>query len=334
MDEDSEYEESGSSSASETEGEEDDPVFSDDEPPKKKAQTKKKASPSTVKRTSRPATQSQRLSGEKKPVGQKRLKAAAKPTGKPKSSAKDKALQQKSPAEFFADNKNIAGFDNPGKCLYTTVRELVENSLDSAESINQLPNIEITVQEMSQRELNAHRGVANVDRVDEALYQDYETEQERAKRDEKHRKEMERLVQGLKKKRASVEEIEQKKNELIAKQHGGVGKGGKATTMFYRVTVRDNGMGMRHADIPDMLGRVLSGTKYGVKQTRGKFGLGAKMALIWSKMSTGLPIEIYSARVGSKTKSYYKLDIDIRQNLPNVHESAELPNEGGCVLSV
>lgn len=40
-------------------------------------------------------------------------------------------------------------------------------------------------------------------------------------------------------------------------------------------------MGMAHKDIPDMLGRVLSGTKYGVKQTRGKFGLGAKMALIW-----------------------------------------------------
>lgn len=42
---------------------------------------------------------------------------------------------------------------------------------------------------------------------------------------------------------------------------------------------------MRHEDIPDMLGRVLSGTKFGVRQTRGKFGLGAKMALIWSKVS-------------------------------------------------
>ncbi|RYR03328.1 hypothetical protein Ahy_B06g082208 isoform B [Arachis hypogaea] len=41
--------------------------------------------------------------------------------------------------EFFAENKNIAGFDNPGKSLYTTVRELVENSLDSAESISELP---------------------------------------------------------------------------------------------------------------------------------------------------------------------------------------------------
>lgn len=30
----------------------------------------------------------------------------------PKMKAKAEALQQKSPAEFFAENKNIAGFDN------------------------------------------------------------------------------------------------------------------------------------------------------------------------------------------------------------------------------
>lgn len=33
----------------------------------------------------------------------------------------------------------------PGKCLYTTVRELVENALDSAESISELPIIEISM---------------------------------------------------------------------------------------------------------------------------------------------------------------------------------------------
>lgn len=76
---------------------------------------------------------------------------------------------------------------------------------------------------------------------------------------------------------------------------------------------QDNGIGMPHKDIPNLLGRVLSGTKYGVKQTRGKFGLGAKMALIWSKMSTGLPIEIHSARQGQSFVSYYKLDIDIHK---------------------
>ena len=47
--------------------------------------------------------------------------------------------------------------------------------------------------------------------------------------------------------------------------------------MFYRVTVKDNGSGMPFEDVPNMFGRVLAGTKYGVKQARGKFGLGAKM---------------------------------------------------------
>jgi DNA topoisomerase VI subunit B len=34
------------------------------------------------------------------------------PTGKIKKKKDGDTLQQKSPAEFFAENKNIAGFDN------------------------------------------------------------------------------------------------------------------------------------------------------------------------------------------------------------------------------
>ena len=98
----------------------------------------------------------------------------------------------------------------PGKCLYTTIRELVENSLDAAESISQLPDIEVTMcvpwrllvamrsmpaapsclhacltghglrrEEMSQRRLNDIRGVENHERLDEELYQDFETEADR-----------------------------------------------------------------------------------------------------------------------------------------------------------
>lgn len=33
----------------------------------------------------------------------------------------------------------------PGKCLYTTVREFVENALDSAEGIRVLPDIDIVM---------------------------------------------------------------------------------------------------------------------------------------------------------------------------------------------
>lgn len=50
-------------------------------------------------------------------------------------------LASKSPAEFFSENQNIAGFDNAGKSLYTTIREFVENSLDAAEACHALPEV-------------------------------------------------------------------------------------------------------------------------------------------------------------------------------------------------
>ncbi|KAI7846328.1 hypothetical protein COHA_000165 [Chlorella ohadii] len=239
--------------------------------------------------------------------------------------AKGDVLQQKSPAEFFADNRTIAGFDNPGKCLYTTIRELVENALDAAESISQLPDVDITIEEISQARLNKMRGVTSHDRIDEELYQDYETEDAKQKRLAREAKELEKLEKAAAKSGSNAA-VDAKRRELEAKRAAQASRGEKT---FYKVTVRDNGMGMAHKDIPDMLGRVLSGTKYGVKQTRGKFGLGAKMALIWSKMSTGLPIEVTSARRGSSSRSYYKLDLDIQRNQPNVHESKLLDNPDG-----
>jgi len=71
---------------------------------------------------------------------------------------------------------------------------------------------------------------------------------------------------------------------------------------------------MPHDEIPRMFGSVLSGTKYGIRQERGKFGLGSKMVLIWSKMSTGLPMEIKSSQGSMKKISYVKLDLDLHSN--------------------
>jgi hypothetical protein len=100
-----------------------------------------------------------------------------------------------------------------------------------------------------------------------------------------------------------------------------------AGPIYYRVTVRDNGKGMSHEDIPNMLGRVLSGTKYGVRQARGKFGLGAKMALIWAKQTTGQPILVRSALPKQSFVSAYTLDLDLRTNAPHVHAAAKEANE-------
>ncbi|KAK4419510.1 DNA topoisomerase 6 subunit B [Sesamum alatum] len=232
----------------------------------------------------------------------------------PRKSKDAQLLKQKSPAEFFADNKNIAGFDNPGKCLYTTVRELVENALDSAESISELPVIEITIEEIGRSKFNSMIGLADYERVDAELYDDFETAKAREKRLAKE---------------ARLQEIQAKNAAL--------GKKAKAPTSmksiksreasYYRVTCKDNGRGMPHDDIPNMFGRVLSGTKYGLKQTRGKFGLGAKMALIWSKMSTGLPIEILSSMKGQNYSSFCRLDIDINKNIPHIHVHEKRENE-------
>ena len=97
----------------------------------------------------------------------------------------------------------------------------------------------------------------------------------------------------------------------------------QATVSETRAGLQDNGTGMPHGDIPQLLGRVLSGTKYGVQQTRGKFGLGAKMALIWSKMSTGMPIDVRSAEQGQTFISHYSLGIDIHKCAPAAARPAQ-----------
>lgn len=42
-------------------------------------------------------------------------------------------------------NGTAADFWQPGKSLYTTIREFVENSLDAAEEIGELPDIDVTM---------------------------------------------------------------------------------------------------------------------------------------------------------------------------------------------
>ncbi|MDF1537624.1 MAG: DNA topoisomerase VI subunit B [Candidatus Thorarchaeota archaeon] len=53
-----------------------------------------------------------------------------------------------SPAEFFYRNKQMAGFGNATQALYTTVRELVENSLDSCEDAGVFPYIKVELNQL------------------------------------------------------------------------------------------------------------------------------------------------------------------------------------------
>ena len=189
---------------------------------------------------------------------------------------KDEIQQSKSPAEFFAENQSIAGFDNAGKSLYTTLRELIENSLDACESVNVLPDIFVNIEEMTEAQFNKMRGVPGGPGDSSNSPAAAKRKKSSTKTKDDHNEEQ------------TTGDGDNKKTKPKKRA------GGEA---YFLITVRDNGCGMAHEAIPDLLGRVLSGSKYGVRQTRGKFGLGAKMALIWSKKSTGVPIRIKTSHV-------------------------------------
>lgn len=254
---------------------------------------------------------------------------------------KGETLEFKSPAEFFAENQNIAGFDNAGKALYTTIREFVENALDAAESAGRLPDITVTVEEMDAKTFNRLRGeMHGIGPKSEAVGAAPAAKRKKATTADDSVADAE--IDGT---TADDQNGEAADGTVAAgpKKGAAIATKKKEELSYYRITCRDNGesgccvvpvrcvsvrtyeldlmialrlmgdfclfmssvagCGMPHAQIPEFLGRVLAGSKYGVRQTRGKFGLGAKMALIWSKKSTGLPIEVKTAHGPPSTSS-------------------------------
>ena len=174
--------------------------------------------------------------------------------------------------------------------MYTTIHELVENSLDACESVYILPDIVVKIEEMTMDEFNKVRGVMGIEKKsittdgtgvndcngikDVGLFQKA-TPKKRTEKKKTKIKDDEGTTQGkISAKAAAVNSASR-------------ASGKRDAEAYFRISVKDNGCGMKHEAIPNLLGIVLSGSKYGVRQTRGKFGLGAKMALIWSKKSTG-----------------------------------------------
>lgn len=166
---------------------------------------------------------------------------------------------QQSAAEFFSEHQQIAGFDNPGKSLYTTVREFVENSLDAAESIQVLPDVHVTVREYTEEEHNEKHG------IDTGAMGRVSTTAAAAPI-------MTPAAEDGAPMAGSVSAAQKGKSKVAARAAGE-----NKEKMYYDISCRDNGCGIAANQIGNMLGKVLSGSKQGLKQTRGKFGLGAKM---------------------------------------------------------
>lgn len=97
-------------------------------------------------------------------------------------------------------------------------------------------------------------------------------------------------------------------------------------TQIYKLRVEDNGIGIQPRHIPSAFGQVLFGSKYKLKQQRGTFGLGGKMAILYGQITTHQPATITSSTGVAKIYSY-KLMIDIQKNRPIIVDRKVLINK-------
>lgn len=94
---------------------------------------------------------------------------------------------------------------------------------------------------------------------------------------------------------------------------------------FLKLTVRDNGSGIQSEFVPPLFGRVLTGSNYGARQSRGRFGLGAKMVLLNAMSSVDLPLIIKSRHETENFTSYHELMINLAENEPIILTQREIP---------
>ncbi|MHA2098294.1 MAG: DNA topoisomerase VI subunit B [Candidatus Kariarchaeaceae archaeon] len=175
-----------------------------------------------------------------------------------KSKQADSKARTASAAVFFNENKSIAGFGNSMRAVFTSVRELVENSLDASEKRGSSPQIFISL-----RRLN--------------------------------------------------------KKELVTLMGSSVAKSKDTRLDFIELSCKDNGIGVKRELIPQLFGTVLAGTKYGAQQTRGRFGLGSKMVLLYAMSTLDLPIQITTRPLGEKKTYRVQLFINLEKNEPIIH---------------
>jgi len=97
-------------------------------------------------------------------------------------------------------------------------------------------------------------------------------------------------------------------------------------SQVYKLRVEDNGTGVPPRHVPSAFGQILFGSKYKLKQQRGTFGLGGKMAILYGQITTHQPATIFSSTGISKIYMY-KLMIDIQRNRPLIMDRRVLINK-------
>jgi DNA topoisomerase-6 subunit B len=91
----------------------------------------------------------------------------------------------------------------------------------------------------------------------------------------------------------------------------------------YRVAVEDNGPGIVKAQVPNIFGKLLYGSKFhALKQARGQQGIGISAAGMFGSLTTGKPVAITSRISARQPAHYYELHLDTRKNQPSIVKDA------------
>ncbi len=177
-------------------------------------------------------------------------------------------ITELSVSAWFYRNRTVAGFDNPARSLYVSIRELVENSLDACEEERVLPEVSVFLKREGER--SDDLDVLNVG------------------------------------------------------------------PEIFELVVKDNGKGMQKEDIPVLIGKMLTGTKFTLKQSRGTFGLGGSLAILYGQVTTQEPVDVITGKVGDEYGHRVTMRLDIETNQPiilNEQKIEKSPHESGTMVS-
>ena len=204
------------------------------------------------------------------------------------ATAESMATKQKEIAvsEFFAKNRHLLGFDNPRKALLTTVKEAVDNSLDACEEAGILPTIHVTIEALNGGSRAAPKAGAPTKRKTLKLGEPVLIEDD---------------------------------GEPASAGGDETSKPNVTNATRFRITVRDNGPGIVRAQVPNVFGRLLYGSKFHrLRMSRGQQGIGISAAGMYGLLTTGQPVQIVS-KTGPRAKAHrFELAIDTLKNRPEI----------------
>ncbi len=105
----------------------------------------------------------------------------------------------------------------------------------------------------------------------------------------------------------------------------------------YQITVRDNGPGIVKAQIPNIFGKLLYGSKFHrLKMSRGQQGIGISAAGMYGLLTTGKAIRVVSRTGPGREAHRYEIQIDTKRNRPEVvaDEPAEVDWPHGTEVTI